>query len=276
MRVSDYDVYREMLRETMGLALSPQQAFLVDARLTPVARKWGYANLQSLAVALRAVPEPELLDDVAEAMANTETCFFRDETPFADLTEVAIPALLRSRARQRRLRIWSCGCGTGQEAWSIAMAIKNMRPPLNGWKIDILGTDISPAAIETAANATYAQYEIQTGLPIADTLAWCEPVGRQWRMKDALRRMARFEVMNLSLDALPPPRSFDLVFFRNVMDNFEPGLRAEILESVSETVADDGFLILGPAENPAGLYDGLMPLPDRPGLFVIAEQDEPA
>lgn len=274
MRPSDYTLYHDMIRDVTGMNLTPEQTFLVDSRLLPVARKWGHANLQSLAVALRAMPTQDMIDDVAEAMIDTETSFFRDGTPFAELTQIAIPALMQSRARRKRLRIWSCGCGTGQEAWSIAMALRKMHPLLAGWRIEILATDLSIPALEYAAQATYAAFEIQRGLPTPDLLAFCEPVGRRWRIKDELRGMVTFESFNLIRDEMPADRVFDIVFFRHVMEQFDAETRADVLHKVADTVADDGFLLLGPAENPDGLCADLMPMPENPGLFVIAAPDE--
>lgn len=271
MRLSDYELYHDMLKDTMGLSLAPERTFLVDSRLLPVARKWGYNNLQSLAIALRVMPPEDLLADVAEAMITTETSFFRDGTPFDDLVNIALPALLHTRARQKKLRIWSCGCGTGQEAWSIAIALKNTHPQLAGWKIEILATDLSHRSLAVAADATYTQAEIQRGLPVKDLLAWFEPAGKRWRVKDELRRMVTFESFNLTRDEMTPGRMFDLVFFRHVMEDFAPDTRAMVLEKVTSCVPDDGFLMLGPAENPAGLYEPLMHLPENPGLFVIGE-----
>ncbi|MBU0799477.1 MAG: hypothetical protein KKA05_00595, partial [Alphaproteobacteria bacterium] len=167
-----------------------------------------------------------------------------------------------------------CGCGTGQEAWSIAMALKNMHPQLMGWHIDIVATDLSHTALDFAAQATYAQFEVQRGLSVKDLLTWFDPVGKKWRVKDDLRRMVSFESFNLIYDEMPYDRVFDIVLFRHVMDDFESDARKNALEKVSDTLADDGFLFLGPGESPAALSwqdSPVMALPENPGLYVLGE-----
>jgi chemotaxis protein methyltransferase CheR len=270
MRITDFDLYRDILKGQMGMALRPQQAFLIDSRLLPVARKWGYNNLQTLAVALRAMPEPALLRDVTEAMTDTETRFFRDETPFAQLRDIVVPALLNTRARKKRLRLWSCGCGTGQEAWSLAIALKDI-PELAGWRIDIVATDIATDALDYAARATYAQFEVQRGLPIDRLIKWFDQDGKSWRVRDELRRLVHFESFNVVRDDSADMGLFDIVMFRHVLDHCEDDTKAVALENVAAALAPDGFMLTGPAENPPGLTDWLLPLPDSDGLCVLGD-----
>lgn len=271
MRIADFDLYRDILKGQMGIALRPQQAFMIDSRLLPIARKWGYANLQSLALALRAMPEPGLLHDMTEAMADTETRFFRDEHVFRQLREVVVPALINTRGRKKRLRIWSCGCGTGQEAWSLAIALREI-PELSSWKIDIVATDIAIDALDYGARATYAQFEVQRGLSIERLIKWFTQDGKNWRASDEIRRMVHFESFNVVRDDSIEMGQFDVILFRNVMDHFENDTKEQAIENVAAALSADGFMLTGPAENPAGLTDWLLPLPESQDLYVLSEE----
>ena len=166
MSPEDFDLLSGILRERSGLSLTKEKMYLLESRLGPVARKNGHGGLDDLVKALRQKQEEPLLRDITEAMTTNESFFFRDVTPFELLTKDVLPRLMEARAASKSLRIWCAAASTGQEPYTIAMVLKEMAAKLQGWRIEILATDISPSVLEKAKVGLYSQFEVQRGLPI--------------------------------------------------------------------------------------------------------------
>ena len=128
MTPGDYDFLRKLLKERSGLVLNGDKQYLIESRLLPVSRRAGVAGLDGLIGKIRQPGNEQLVVEVVEAMATNESLFFRDKIPFEHFSETILPALLASRANQRRIRIWCAAASTGQEPYSLAMALKEMVP----------------------------------------------------------------------------------------------------------------------------------------------------
>ncbi|HXZ67219.1 MAG TPA: CheR family methyltransferase, partial [Alphaproteobacteria bacterium] len=125
------------LKRHAGLVLTPDKAYLVESRLSPVARRLGHSSLDALAEALRLGRSPTLDLAVIEAMVTNETSFFRDKPAFDRLKLHVLPKLIEARANTKRLNIWCAAASTGQEPYSVAMMLKDMATPLRDWRVDI-------------------------------------------------------------------------------------------------------------------------------------------
>src|SRR5262245_59374487 len=143
MNRDDFDMICRLLRQRSGLVLSPDKAYLMESRLLPVARKWKLAGFEDLVKSIRSKPDEALVRDVVEAMTTNESFFFRDIKPFDQFKELVLPLMLKNRIGQRRLRIWSAACSSGQEPYSLAMILSEMASQLAGWTIEIIATDLS-------------------------------------------------------------------------------------------------------------------------------------
>ena len=165
MLPSDFDYIARILKERSGLIITPDKAYLLESRLTPIARKRGLKTVDELIGIMRTSGE-DLLREVTEAMTTNESFFFRDIKPFDQFKSLVLPQLLQTRASKRSIRIWSAACSSGQEAYSLAMILKEESAKLAGWKIEIIGTDISHDVLEKAKAGLYSQFEVQRGLPI--------------------------------------------------------------------------------------------------------------
>ena len=187
-------------------------------------------------------------------MTINETSFFRGgQRLFDNLARVAIPALQRARSTQRRLRIWSGACATGQEPYSILITLLEQCPQLADWKIEIIATDISSRALDQARSGVYNQFEIQRGLPVQLMLKYFTQTGDHWQISDTLRRRIDFRRHNL-LDSflhLAPP--LDIVFLRNVLIYFEPSTKIEVFQRLRQSMTPDGILVLGETESTLGI-----------------------
>ena len=220
MRVDDFDMFAMLLKQRSGLVLTKDKAYLLESRLMPVARKWKMKGLDELASTVRGRKDEALIRDITEAMTTNESSFFRDQKPFDLFRTTVLPQLLEARAAKRQLRIWSAACSSGQEAYSLAMLLQDEAAKIRGWRIEIIGTDLSAEMIERARSGIYTQFEVQRGLPIQMLVKHFKQVGDKWQISPQLREMASFREYNLLTD-LSPLGMFDVVFCRNVLIYFD-------------------------------------------------------
>lgn len=252
---ADYEFLCQLLLERSGLSLGTGKEYLLAARLVPLAQSWGLQDLAELVRELRRTPsQPQLLSAVVEAMTTNETLFFRDKTPFDELRDRLLPPLIAARSSIRRLRIWCAAASTGQEPYSLAILLREHFPELSDWLIEILGTDLSQAALERAAAGVYSQFEVQRGLPIQLLMKYFQQEPAGWRIADDVRRCVAYRRLNL-LEPFQHLGQFDLILCRNVLIYFENDLKKQILDRMAPLVRPDGCLILGAAETALGVTE---------------------
>ncbi len=241
----------EEARRRAGIAIPQAQTYLVEARLAPVARSEGYDSQADLVRALESSKDDRLWRRVVESLADHETWFFRDPAPLDHFMADILPVLARVKARKAPIRILCAGCGTGQEAWSLAILLEEQKARLGAMDIEIVGTDISRRAIERAQSAAYSQFEVQRGLSIHRLIEHFEPHGQQWVLKDSIKRWVRFERGNI----LRPSEglgTFDIIFCRNVLSGLTPDARRHSLRMIADLSGPAGYLVLGQGETIAG------------------------
>ena len=267
MRPEDFDFIAKVLKDRSGLVITPDKAYLLESRLTPVARKRGLKGLDDLMASLRTAGE-DLLREVTDAITTNESFFFRDMKPFDQFRTIVLPHLLQARAARKSFRIWSAACSSGQEAYSLAMILKEETSRLAGWKIEIVGTDISQEVLEKAKAGLYSQFEVQRGLPIQLLVKYFKKNNEMWQIDPAIRAMVQYREYNLLHD-LKPLGQFDVVFCRNVLIYFDQPTKTRVLDNVSRLMSDDGFLYLGGAETVLGISDKFRPIPDQRGIYGV-------
>lgn len=239
-------LFGTILERHSGQELSPARSWRIGATLGPLLRIHGIASLDELADLLAAGAAPALEEATVDALVNHETSFFRDLATFEGLTVKALPRLAAAQGGGGRLRIWCAGCSTGQEAYSLAMAVAE-EPAWQGWAIDIVATDMSQPSIDRARAGCYSQMEVQRGLSARRLIRWFERDGACWRLLPALRARVRFERRSL-LDAPPAPGAFDVILCRNVMLYFPVDLRRRLIQRFAAMLSPEGVLMLGAGE----------------------------
>lgn len=258
-------VLGELLAAHSGQQLVESRWWRVEAMLQPVLRAHAIESIDRLAMLVARGGSKALRLAVVEALINHESSFFRDPPLFGRLMSFVETRLRAARAAGRCLRIWSAGCSTGQEAYSLAIAFAE-RPGLwDGWSIDILGTDVSAEAIDRARNGAYSQFEIQRGLPVRQMLRWFDNRDGGWHALPDLAHRVRFDVHNL-LDG-PPPGRFDVVLCRNVLLYFGAAMQVKVLGRLHDALAGDGVLMLGAAETALGATRLFGPDREASGLY---------
>lgn len=256
MQVSDSSsrILAGLLEARTGQQLTMNRRWRIETALSSLLRERGISTLDELITILVMGKEPALSNQVVEALLNNETYFFRDRSPFDLIARHALPELARKRQSTRTIRIWSAGCSTGQEVYSLAMLLAEEPAKWNGWTIDLLGTDVSATVVDRARTGLYSQFEVQRGLGITQTIRWFEESDKGWRAVEDLRRRVRFQVHNL-LEQPPHPGTFDIVLCRNVLLYLAEDKRRLAFDKLAAAVADDGWLMLGAGETVIGQTD---------------------
>jgi chemotaxis protein methyltransferase CheR len=247
---NDFHFIRDLVRERSGIVLGSDKHYLVETRLSPLVVAKQLNGIGALVKVLREGESP-LHIQVVELMATNETYFFRDGVPFEALHQVVMPMLAESRAASRKIAIWSAACSTGQEPYSIAMLLKEEFSRLNGWKIDILASDISNTVIDRARAGTYSHYEVSRGLP-PHMLKYLTKSGDTSSVRADVRDMVHFSQLNL-LGTWGQMPVMDVIFMRNVLIYFDTDDKKRVLNRVRQHLQPDGYLFLGGAETTLNL-----------------------
>lgn len=235
-----------------GIVLGEDKHYLFESRLAQIVRQLRLGSINDLCALLRDTRETDVGRQVVEAMTTNETYFFRDPAHYEAIRTVLLPRLKEERKDTKRLRFWSAAASTGQEAYSLAMLLRE--DGLADWNVQILGTDFSSQVVERARSGKYQQIEVNRGLPAALLVKYFRRSGMEWQLSEPARGMARFETIDLrkSMRTLGP---FDLVFCRNVMIYFDAETKRNILRELHSTLFRGGWLLLGGAETAFGVED---------------------
>jgi len=269
MKGEEFEFLASLLKRGSGLSLTPKRAELIAGRLEAVAERHGFATIPAMVQALRSGNQ-QLERSVIEAATTRDTSFFRDRIAFDALRDQILPALLRARAANRRLRVWCAAAATGQEPYSLAMVIDEIAQ-FAGWEIQILATDVSVDAIERAETGLFGEAEVQRGLPLRLLSKYFRKEPSGWRLADELRHRVQFQVFNL-MDCFTDLGMFDVIFCRNVLMYLEAAAKSDILERLAGSLEEDGYLVLGAAETVLGACNSFAVLPNLHGISVKASR----
>lgn len=239
-----------MVYRHTGIRLGPGKGYFVVGRLQGLFRGLGCASWADLPGRLEG--NPRGIDALIQSVVTGETSFFRDEAPFAALREKIVPELVAGVPRPAPFRVWSAGCSTGQEPYSVAMALWD-RVERGDLDLQVWATDICGASLAKAREGVYEPLELRRGLEAAVRSRYFEEEpGGLARVREALRRRVRFEPLNLLRAA--PGRQFHAVYCRNVAIYFDRDGKQQVYGAVGRAVLPGGYLILGAAET---LFPGI-------------------
>ncbi|MGE0370258.1 MAG: protein-glutamate O-methyltransferase CheR [Gammaproteobacteria bacterium] len=246
---TDFDFIRRLVAEKTGIALSEQKRELVYGRL---AKRLRSLDLQSFAEYCSHVEgNAEELHELVNAITTNLTSFFREPYHFDYLRDTLLPALLRSNADSRRIRIWSAGCSTGEEPYSIAMVLRDALSSAQGWDAKILATDIDSNVLARAQQGVYAE-ERASGVPErflrrSFRRGQADNAG-MLKVCDEVRSLITFRQLNLMHD-WPMRGPFDVIFCRNVVIYFDKPTQRRLFDRYADLIADGGHLFIGHSES---------------------------
>jgi chemotaxis protein methyltransferase CheR len=252
LQVSDGDIsaISRLVHELCGLTLDTSKEYLIQSRLGGIAEATGCATFAELAYRARCANNQAIRTAIVDAITTHETLFFRDQSPFETLQYKVLPDLIDARSGgpyAKRLRILSAACSTGQEPYSIAITLCETLPNVACWDVNVLGIDISNAAIRQASLGWYAEHEIQRGMKPHLLTKYFRPERNGWKVKDELRGMTSFSRRNL-LEPMADLGPFDIIFCRNVAIYFDPQTRRDLFFRLVDRLKPDGYLFVGSSE----------------------------
>jgi chemotaxis protein methyltransferase CheR len=262
----DLDFLHAVARERAGLRLGADAAYAAETRLDPVARREGADSTADLIARARTTGDPRLLDALVEALAPQDGAFLRDPAMFDRLCGQIAPELARTR-QGGAVRVWSAGCGAGQEIYSVALAAADRPEALRGVDLQLFGSDLSARALQKARAGAYSHFEVQRGLPVRMLLQHFSKVDDLWRLSPEMRGAVRWARINLVEDLSRLGR-FDVILCRDVLPHMEPASARRAAESMAALLAPDGRMILGARET--------LPLPGWSGAQGVFARGAPA
>jgi chemotaxis protein methyltransferase CheR len=247
----DFEQIADILYKTSGLKLNAEKLYLLESRLTPLARRRNHADLGALVQEILQRPTDALITELTEAMMTHESFFFRDLKAFDKIKLKILPELRANRTNSKVLRIWCAAASTGQEPYSLALLFAEQPELWRDWKIEIIGTDISKGALDKAASGSYSQFEVQRGLPIQMLMKHFTQKEDVWQVNPPLKSMIKWRQFNL-LESAAILGSFDLILCRNVCIYFDAPAKKKVLMELNRRLVSDGHLILGGTETIIG------------------------
>jgi chemotaxis protein methyltransferase CheR len=257
---AEFTYVSEFVRSEAAIVLGTGKEYLVEARLDPLVKELGFGSLSELVHALQTKRTPVLKSRVVESLTTNETLFFRDVEPFEILHQEVLPKVLAKREDRKELSIWCAASSTGQEPYSIAMLLRERFPQLEGWRVNIVATDISEEVLAKARKGVYTQLEVNRGLPVSYLVKYFQKSGLEWQIKEPIRQMVSFRQLNLVKPISGVPMA-DIVFIRNVLIYFDLDTKRAVLESIRRLLRPDGYLFLGGAETTLNVNDNYSRVP---------------
>lgn len=238
----------QLVYELCGIYLDDSKGYLIESRLGRICRDHNVVSFRELVDRVRVNQGP-LRADVIDAISTHETLFFRDASFFQAMKFKVLPELLDSKDQSGRndIRIWSAACSTGQEAYSIAILLKEMEVPSN-WNISIIGTDISEKAVEKARRGVFPEHETQRGLDNARLYRYFQKTEEGWEVTPELKRWCSFKTHNLNESCLHMGR-FDIILCRNVLIYFDAETKRRVIHSLTKCLNEEGYLMVGGSES---------------------------
>ena len=254
MTAQTFDWVRQLVLTRSAIVLEKGKEYLVESRLGPLSRSFGFATIDDFVAAMSATTFGTMHRATVEAMTTNETSFFRDIHPFEALRKVILPEIIARRQATKHLSIWCGAASSGQESYSIAMLIREHFPVLRDWRLTFISTDLSNAILAKARSGRYSQLEVNRGLPAPLLVKYFTKDGADWVLKDDIRQMVDFRELNL-IERWPAMPPIDLVMLRNVLIYFDVETKRAILRNVRQVMAPGAYLMLGGAETTLGLDD---------------------
>lgn len=250
-----YVLFRDLLLRRAGLFYPEHKRDDLVHGLTLAMKEGGYRNLSELYS--ETIKEETVWEAVLVHLTIGETSFFRNRPQFEAMRKQIFPDLFERRADLRTLRIWSAGCATGEEPYSIAMLLRDMKPDIDEWNISILGTDINPQFLMRAREGLYGNWSFRE---LSDDLKarFFQEEKNRWRLSADVRKMVVFNRLNLAEPLFPSitngTSALDMILCRNVTIYFDETTTRQVVGRFFNALSPGGWLIVGHAEPQASMY----------------------
>jgi chemotaxis protein methyltransferase CheR len=272
----DFKTVQKLIYQLAGISLGDSKQVMVQGRLSKRMRKLEIDCYSDYISYVQSSDGADEVTNFINALTTNKTEFFRESHHFDFLAKTAFPEI-EQRARgdgERKLRIWCSAASTGEEPYTIAMAVREYFQAGNGWDIRILASDIDTDVLHTAETGIYSQERLDD-LPPGLQRKYFERVSKEletYSAKDTLRELITFRRLNLHDDQWPINTTFDIIFCRNVLIYFDAPTQQKVVRSFGNYLRRDGYLMLGHSESLHGMSDQFEAL----GITVYRKLTDPA
>jgi chemotaxis protein methyltransferase CheR len=261
LAAEEFSLFQALVLRESGIHLGAKNRAMLVSRLWKRLRALELNSFSAYYRRVKADPQEMVL--MLDCICTNETHFFREPAAFDCLRQRVFPewtAQADAKKRSRTLRVWSAACSTGEEPFSLAMTLLSEFPPSSGWSIEVLGTDLSTKVLARASAAIWPAEKI-SDVPVdyqrKFLLKGFGPEKGKIKAAHELRRVVRFQRMNLTREPYPVTGPFDLIFCRNVLIYFQWETKIKVVDRLGKFLAPEGYLFLGHAESLHGVADKL-------------------
>jgi len=263
IKPDELKIIAQYIHDISGIYLDKGKSYLFETRLSTIAENLGCTSYQDLYQKAKRDASKKIERQIVDAISTNETLFFRDKGPFELLRHKILPEMIDLRTPsvptlKTNVRIWSAASSTGQELYSIAIVIKELVKDISKYNFNLLGTDISDNAVAQASYGKYNKFEIERGLDRTYLQRYFTLFGDSWKIKDDIRAMVNFRKFNL-MQPITALGKFDIIFCRNVAIYFTLEDRKKLFNRLADSLADDGFLVIGSTESLTGVCPRFVP-----------------
>jgi chemotaxis protein methyltransferase CheR len=251
MTDEEFRLMRDLIAEYCGIYFGETFQYLIERRLQPRLPVYGFTTFREYYRMLKYSSDAaKEFDEIVERVTTNETYFFREQYQLKAFTHEILPQLVRSRDMGSQIRIWSAGCSTGEEPYTISMLLDEAHIA-KGYQFEIFGNDISRKVLGTARAGVYRESSFrQTEQRLIHKYFLPEEDGRSFRIRDDVKQRVTFGHLNLMDDtAMSLVSNIDVIFCRNVIIYFSPEARARLIETFHNKLRPGGFLLLGHSES---------------------------
>lgn len=246
----EFKLFQEIIYRQTGIHMSEKKRNLIVARLSKRLRALNLSNFTQYYQYLIENSSGDELINLINRVTTNKTDFFREIHHFEFLLQEVFPAIIQESqiSRDRKLRIWSAGCSTGEEPYSLAMTVSEAFKAERGWDIKILATDLDTEVLMKASAGIYPS-QIVSPVPMNYISKYFERTAKGYEVSRAVKSMVSFRKLNLMDQVFPMKKTFDIIFCRNVMIYFDDETKASLVRKFHHHLKDTGFMFIGHSES---------------------------
>jgi len=271
LKPSYYEALRRLTLEMAGVSLGNDHHFIVETRLSALSRREGFDSLSDMVEELFSRGQTRLAVNVVSALLERERRFFDDKDSYDVISDHILPRLIAGYGGSP-LRFLVFGCGSGQDAYSLAMTIDKLQAQMPDLETEIIAADYPSWALDRASEGRYTHFEVQRGLPIRDLVKYFTRSGEDWVINDELRRRVAVKEFHLLSNTEELGR-YHLILFRNALGHYSAPAQVRLLRSLAPITMPQGYLMLGRDDKLSNLNFGYDPVENYQGL--LKKHDDP-
>lgn len=269
--------FMELIHNRYGLVIHVNQAQELAKTITAACNKFHYQPQEYLDQLKTCSSNSSLLADLVAAITVGESYFFRDKNQMHLLEDKLLPQLINQKSQDFTLKIWSAGCSSGEEIYTIAMLLAELIPDIDIWDIYLLGTDINTAALQKATAGVYGQWSMRS-IPEKYMQRYFLKNNRTYTLSPEIRDLVQFKYLNLCDNSYPSIINgifeVDLILCRNVLIYFDNELVTKIIKKISACMTENAYLLLGASDPIVTTGTNLVFHHDGAIYFSLKDEDE--